>query len=108
MKKFKPTDATTNPSLVLQAASLPQYAHLVDQAISYAKENARSVDIVVLYLWNVACVKLQYTLSTVCLRHSDVCMGIDFNLSATYIHTIQTVEYVCYMYLWLPVRFVSY
>ena len=41
MKRFKPTDATTNPSLVLQAASQPQYAHLVDEAINYAKTNAR-------------------------------------------------------------------
>jgi len=40
MKKFKPTDATTNPSLVLQAASQPQYAHLVEEAISYAKSSA--------------------------------------------------------------------
>ncbi|XP_067946902.1 probable transaldolase [Watersipora subatra] len=40
MKRFKPTDATTNPSLVLQAASQPQYAHLVEQAISYAKSHS--------------------------------------------------------------------
>jgi len=38
--QFKPTDATTNPSLVLQAAQLPQYANLLDEAISYAKTNA--------------------------------------------------------------------
>lgn len=41
MKQFRPTDATTNPSLVLQAAQLPQYKHLVDEAIKYAKSNAR-------------------------------------------------------------------
>jgi len=40
MKQFRPTDATTNPSLVLQAAQLPQYKHLVDEAIKYAKSNA--------------------------------------------------------------------
>lgn len=37
IKKFQPTDATTNPSLILAAASLPEYQHLIDEAISYAK-----------------------------------------------------------------------
>jgi len=35
--KFKPQDATTNPSLVYQAAQLPQYQHLVEDAVKYAK-----------------------------------------------------------------------
>ena len=30
-------DATTNPTLLLAAANKPQYAHLVDSAIKYAK-----------------------------------------------------------------------
>jgi transaldolase len=34
--EYKPQDATTNPSLLLQAAQKPQYRHLVDQAIDYA------------------------------------------------------------------------
>jgi len=35
IKKYKPTDATTNPSLLLKAAEMKQYAHLVDDAIDY-------------------------------------------------------------------------
>lgn len=34
MEEYKPQDATTNPSLILQAAAKPQYKHLVEQAIS--------------------------------------------------------------------------
>ncbi|MGI8604072.1 MAG: transaldolase [Verrucomicrobiales bacterium] len=34
MKHFKPQDATTNPSLILQASQKPAYRHLVDQAIT--------------------------------------------------------------------------
>jgi len=34
MEEYKPQDATTNPSLILQAASKPEYKPLVDQAIS--------------------------------------------------------------------------
>lgn len=37
MIKYKPTDATTNPSLLLAAATLPQYQHLVEKAVVYGK-----------------------------------------------------------------------
>lgn len=33
----KPTDATTNPSLILKAAALPAYEPLIDSSISWAK-----------------------------------------------------------------------
>jgi len=38
--KFRPRDATTNPSLILAAAKMPQYSALVNQAISEAKAGA--------------------------------------------------------------------
>ncbi|XP_056644138.1 transaldolase [Diorhabda sublineata] len=38
MKAFKPTDATTNPSLILAAASLPQYKPLIEKAIQYGNK----------------------------------------------------------------------
>jgi len=38
--KFKPRDATTNPSLILAAAKMPQYSQIVDQAIAVAKAGA--------------------------------------------------------------------
>ena len=34
MAVFKPQDATTNPSLILQAATKPQYAHILDRVIA--------------------------------------------------------------------------
>ena len=40
MKRFSPEDATTNPSLILKAATQPEYKHLVEDAVSYAKANA--------------------------------------------------------------------
>jgi transaldolase len=33
MKQYEPQDATTNPSLILKAAAMPDYAWLVDQAL---------------------------------------------------------------------------
>lgn len=43
MKKYKPTDATTNPSLILQAANMPQYASLITDAVEYGKKKGRWV-----------------------------------------------------------------
>ena len=40
MKDFAPQDATTNPSLILKAAGMSGYAHLVDKAIKDAGSNA--------------------------------------------------------------------
>ena len=42
IKSVKPIDATTNPSLVLKASQLPQYASLIDEAIAYAKAQGGS------------------------------------------------------------------
>jgi transaldolase len=36
IRLYKPTDATTNPSLILKAAQDPKYAHLIDDAVAYA------------------------------------------------------------------------
>jgi len=36
--RARPQDATTNPSLILAAAQLPQYRHLIDQAALFAQK----------------------------------------------------------------------
>jgi transaldolase len=38
MKEFSPEDATTNPSLIFKATGMPQYKHLLAEAVKYAKE----------------------------------------------------------------------
>lgn len=40
IKKFSPVDATTNPSLLLKAAQMPQYAELLTEAASFAKQQS--------------------------------------------------------------------
>ncbi|MDU0113113.1 transaldolase [Psychrosphaera aquimarina] len=37
IKKFQPVDATTNPSLLLKAAQLPEYQSLITESIAWAK-----------------------------------------------------------------------
>ena len=43
-KKYQPQDATTNPSLILSASALPQYAPLIDEAVAYAKAQSSDSD----------------------------------------------------------------
>ena len=40
IQKFKPRDATTNPSLLMAAAQMSEYSSLVDQALAWAKKDA--------------------------------------------------------------------
>jgi len=42
--KYKPQDATTNPSLILAAAKKPEYAHLIDVAVAYGKDKEGDID----------------------------------------------------------------
>ncbi len=42
MRDFKPQDATTNPSLILAAATKPQYAHILDTVIAERKSSGLS------------------------------------------------------------------
>jgi transaldolase len=37
IKKYKPTDATTNPSLILKAAEIEEYKPLIEDAVKYGK-----------------------------------------------------------------------
>ena len=39
MKQYQPRDATTNPSLILAAASKPEYVYLVDKAVADRKNS---------------------------------------------------------------------
>lgn len=40
IKKFAPVDATTNPSLLLKAAQIPEYETYIEQAVAWAKEQS--------------------------------------------------------------------
>ena len=40
IKQFQPVDATTNPSLLLKAAQMPQYQALLKQAAEFAKQQS--------------------------------------------------------------------
>jgi len=43
IRKFKPQDATTNPSLIYKAAMMEEYSSLVDDAIGYGKGDLSTI-----------------------------------------------------------------
>jgi transaldolase len=50
LKQFAPQDATTNPSLILKAAQMPEYAYLLTKAISDNKAKASGKELVTLIM----------------------------------------------------------
>lgn len=44
IQKFLPTDATTNPSLILAASKMPKYSKIIEKAVEIAKEKGKSLD----------------------------------------------------------------
>ncbi len=44
IKLYQPQDATTNPSLILSAASIPEYRKLIDEAIAWARDQSSDRD----------------------------------------------------------------
>ena len=44
MKNYKPTDATTNPSLILAASNLSQYKPLVTRAVQYGNKVGQTLE----------------------------------------------------------------
>ena len=41
IESFKPTDATTNPSLIYAASQEKRYLHLIEDAINYARKSSQ-------------------------------------------------------------------
>ena len=41
---YKPQDATTNPSLILQAANKPAYQRLIDNAVKFGKAKGGDIN----------------------------------------------------------------
>ena len=42
IRHYQPEDATTNPSLLLKAAGLAHFSHLIDDAIAYGKQRGKT------------------------------------------------------------------
>jgi transaldolase len=57
VRRLKPIDCTTNPTLIFKAAEMPAYAHLVDEAVLWGRARGGSSEAVV----NAVCDRLAVT-----------------------------------------------
>jgi transaldolase len=83
--KYVPQDATTNPSLLYQAAQKPQYEHLIDEALIYAKnfpgdDDARTESFMDRLLVNFGCEILKIVPGRV---STEVDAGLSFDVERT-------------------------
>jgi hypothetical protein len=71
IERLHPVDATTNPSLILKAATMPEYNHLVVSAMEYGKGNLTTVMVSAKVRWNAYTFLPSFHLSqSVCCRIS--------------------------------------
>ena len=54
IREYTPQDATTNPSLILKAAQMPEYAELVDKVLAEVREEAGDGDVMAIALDKLA------------------------------------------------------
>ncbi|MBV4368961.1 transaldolase [Erwinia sp. BNK-24-b] len=58
MKLYQPQDATTNPSLILNAAQIPEYRKLIDEAVVWAREQSSKKEEQIQYAADMLNVKI--------------------------------------------------
>jgi transaldolase len=82
IKALNPVDATTNPSLILQAAKLPQYKHLINDAIAKSTINGSADidDVCDQLIVNFGCEILKYVPGRV---SSEVDARLSFDTNAS-------------------------
>merc|ERR1719487_3155252 len=81
LEKYKPEDATTNPTLLLQAVQMPKYAYLLDEAIAAAKEQNLKGDDLVMEICDQLAVSVGCKLLEFLPDHGRVSTEVDANLS---------------------------
>ncbi len=60
IEAYKPTDCTTNPTLILKAAQMPRYQNFVDEAVHWAKAQTGTQEAQI----SAACDRLAVTIGT--------------------------------------------
>src|ERR1700728_3095580 len=99
MEQFKPTDATTNPSLITTAAQMPQYQPIVDSVLIDARkelgENATDKDVANLAFKRLA---VAFGKKILAIIPGRVSTEVDARLSYDTEKTIQMARDIIEMY----------
>ena len=97
IKKFKPRDATTNPSLITAAAQMPEYADVVDGALRWAEQQANGAEdkVIALALDRLA---VEFGLRILQIVPGRVSTEVDARLSFDTDATIKKAHYLIEQY----------
>ena len=97
IKKLTPRDATTNPSLITAAAQMPEYADVVDGALSWAASQAKGDDARVLSL-ALDRLSVEFGLRILTIVPGRVSTEVDARLSFDTEKTIEKGRYLISLY----------
>ncbi len=97
IEKFKPRDATTNPSLITAAAQMPEYADVVDGALRWAETEAKGDGAKVLGL-ALDRLAVEFGLRILKIVSGRVSTEVDARLSFDTQKTIEKGRYLIKMY----------
>ncbi|HEU0030109.1 MAG TPA: transaldolase [Kofleriaceae bacterium] len=97
IQKFKPRDATTNPSLITAAAQMPEYADVVDGTLSWAAAQAKGnhAQVLALALDRLA---IEFGLRILKIVPGRVSTEVDARLSYDTAATVEKGRYLIQQY----------
>jgi transaldolase len=96
ISKYKPTDATTNPSLIYAASQMPDYHEIVNFAIEYGKKHCNSNDELIVNIVDKLFVSFGVEILKVVPRY--ISTEVDARLSFDTEGTIKRAEKIIKMY----------
>ena len=92
IRAFQPTDCTTNPSLILKAAQMPAYDHLVGEAVAWGRQQVGTQEAVVAAVCDRLAVNFGTELSKIVpgrvSTEVDADLSFDTKASVTKAHAI--------------------
>jgi transaldolase len=98
IEKFKPRDATTNPSLITAAAQMPEYADVVDAALRWAETEAGSNDEQAIVRLAVDRLAVEFGMRILKIVPHRVSTEVDARLSFDTEKTIEKGRYLISLY----------
>jgi transaldolase len=97
IKKLKPRDATTNPSLLTAAAQMPEYADVVDGALRWAQAEAKGDESTIVAL-AVDRLSIEFGLRILDIVPGRVSTEVDARLSFDTAKTVDKARYLIGLY----------
>jgi transaldolase len=98
IQKFRPRDATTNPSLITAAAQMPEYAELVDGALAWAQKQAGTSDAQAIVRFAIDRLAIEFGLRILQIVPGRVSTEVDARLSYDTQATIEKGRYLIAQY----------